>query len=204
MNKTIENYQKLIFFKYHEIGIPWHKTGRWAEILWDFSPRQEISHVCVEYFDNRIMMPMLIWVFAGCKGHFVGFVMRQLKWVNSGLLAPYRVNSAQNRSYPPVKLACLLPSFWPETPTRWYFSTMELMPENCCVLCIGTRLFPADLTLNIRCVLLANAHNRWRSTVIINMNMCLFKGQLQRYFSLWNLNGLCCKEKNAENYIKLY
>ena len=31
----------------------------------------------------------------------------------------------------------------------------------------------------------------------------MFKGQLQRYFSLWNLNGLCCKEKNAENYIQL-
>ena len=30
-------------------------------------------------------------------------------------------------------------------------------------------------------------------------NLSLLKGQLQRYFSLWNLNGLCCKEKNAEN-----
>ena len=44
--KTTENYQKMIFFKYHEIGIPWHETGRWAEIPWDFSPRREISQVC--------------------------------------------------------------------------------------------------------------------------------------------------------------
>ena len=29
------------------------------------------------------------------------------------------------------------------------------------------------------------------------------KGQLERCFILWNLNGLCCKEKNAENYIEL-
>ena len=30
--------------------------------------------------DQTGRMPRLIWVFAGRKGHFVGFVMRQLKW----------------------------------------------------------------------------------------------------------------------------
>ena len=51
------------------------------------------------------------------------------------------------------------------------------------------------------------------SLLLLNSSYCLdfhqpvlqdhIKGQLWRYFSLWNLNGLCCKENNAENYIQL-
>ena len=32
--------------------------------------------------DQTLQMPRLIWVFAGCTCHFVGFVMRQLKYHN--------------------------------------------------------------------------------------------------------------------------
>ena len=35
-----------MFFKYHEIGIPWHETGKWAETPCDFFPHIEIWHVC--------------------------------------------------------------------------------------------------------------------------------------------------------------
>ena len=38
-------------------------------------------HVESEESDQLWWMPRLIWVFAGCKGHFVGFVMRWLKLV---------------------------------------------------------------------------------------------------------------------------
>ena len=35
-------------------------------------------HMDSEYSDQPGQMPRLIWVFAGRKGHFVGFVMRRL------------------------------------------------------------------------------------------------------------------------------
>ena len=90
-----KNYQKLIFFKYYEIGIPWHKTGRCSEMDWDFSPRQEISHVSLwvakhpmllhadsKGSDQTGRMPRLsewvTWVFALAKVILLGFVMRQL------------------------------------------------------------------------------------------------------------------------------
>ena len=75
--------------------------------------------------------------------------------VGPGQLVPYWVNSALNRSYPPQKSSRL------QLNCR-YFSTME----NCHVLCIGTRIFPADLTLKIRCVLCASARNTLQSTVV--------------------------------------
>ena len=39
-------------------------------------------HADNEDSDQTGQMPRLIWVFAGRTGHFVGFVMRQLKWGN--------------------------------------------------------------------------------------------------------------------------
>ena len=47
------------------------------------------------------------------------------------------------------------------------------------------------------------AHS-WGIPVIQHyLTLINIKGQLWRCFSLWNLNGLCYKEKNAENYIQL-
>ena len=37
-------------------------------------------HADGEYSDQTGRMPRLIWVFAGCTCHFVGFVVRRLKW----------------------------------------------------------------------------------------------------------------------------
>ena len=43
--------------------------------------------------DQTGQMPRLIWVFAGSTGHFVGFVMRQLKWYSSHkLISKTRAN----------------------------------------------------------------------------------------------------------------
>ena len=41
--RTTENYQNLMFFKYHEFGIPWHKDV----IPWDSTLHREVSHVCL-------------------------------------------------------------------------------------------------------------------------------------------------------------
>ena len=38
-------------------------------------------HANSEDSDQPGRMPRLIWVFAGCTCHFVGFVMRQLYWI---------------------------------------------------------------------------------------------------------------------------
>ena len=37
-------------------------------------------HADSEDSDQTGRMPRLIWVFAGCKGHFVGFVVKRLIW----------------------------------------------------------------------------------------------------------------------------
>ena len=46
---------------------------------------------------------------------------------------------------------------------------MKPRPRNYRVLYIGSALFPPDLTLKIRCVLYASAHNTQRSTVHIDL-----------------------------------
>ena len=87
----------------------------------------------------------------------------KMSLVGPGQLVPYLVNSALNWSYPPVKSAYL----WLKTMTYRYFWTTKLMPENCRILCIETRLFPADLTLKIRCILCVSTRNTWQSMVLI-------------------------------------
>ena len=45
-----------------------------------------LLHADIEDSDKTRRMPKLIWVFAGCTCHFVGFVMRWLKCCNWPLL----------------------------------------------------------------------------------------------------------------------
>ena len=44
--------------------------------------------VHIEDADQTGRMPRLIWVFAGCTGHFIGFVMLWLKFLNIVLSVP--------------------------------------------------------------------------------------------------------------------
>ena len=53
---------------------------------------------------------------------------------------------------------------------------MKRRPRNYRVLYIGSALFPPDLTLKIRCVLYASAHNTQRSTVYVRWQFTFVRG----------------------------
>ena len=58
------------------IGPVWSVFAVRMKKAWVFSNPLSAS----ENSDQTRQMPRLIWVFAGCICHFVGFVMRRLKW----------------------------------------------------------------------------------------------------------------------------
>ena len=101
-SKILENYRSFFWWRnfsdFYSMCEPQHeKTTKWSacpaktQITWA-SAQSDQSSLCTQWIakdqsflhedsndsDQSGWMPRLIWVFAGCTGHFVGFVIRRL------------------------------------------------------------------------------------------------------------------------------